>query len=64
MGIRLGWAGIVAVRQSITPARAALLVVPRDKEATLRQMRPWLRAEGRTNIANYGTPIVVSECRR
>jgi len=61
MGVRLGWADIMAVRQSITPARAALLIVPRDKEAALRQMRPWLRAEGRTNIASYGTPIVVSQ---
>jgi hypothetical protein len=54
-------AEVARVRQVPGPTRPLLLIVPTDAQATLRQIRPCLRAEGRTNIARYGTPIVISQ---
>jgi hypothetical protein len=59
-GVHLAWSEVMRVRQAIEPKRRALLIVPADQSAVLRQMRPWLRAEGRSNIARYGTPIVLT----
>jgi hypothetical protein len=61
MGVRLGWADIAAVRQGSGPTAPVLLIVPTDKQAVLTQVRPWIRAESRTNIARFGTPIVVPQ---
>jgi len=61
MGVRLGWAEIVRVRQAIGVAPPVLLIVPADQQAVMSQMRPWIRSESRTNIARYGTPIVVPQ---
>lgn len=61
MGVHLGWAEIVAVRQSSGPDRPMLLIVPADPQAVLKQEWPWLRSDGRTNIARYGTPITVAQ---
>jgi hypothetical protein len=60
MGVRLEWAEVAAVRQAPGATRPVLLIVPRDTQAVLRRMRPWLRAEGRSHIARYGTPIVMA----
>ena len=61
MGVRLAWAEVAAVRQTSGPTRPALLIIAVDNRVALSRMRPWLRSEGRTNIARYGTPIVVPE---
>ena len=61
MGVRLTWTEIARVRPGHDPARALLLIVPRNPHAVLNQIRPWLRAECRTNLARYGTPIVMSQ---
>jgi hypothetical protein len=61
MGVRLAWPEIAAVRQASGPTRPALLIIPNDTAAALSRMRPWLRAEGRSNLARYGTPIVVPQ---
>jgi hypothetical protein len=60
MGVQLSWPEIIRVRQAIEPKRAAVLIVPADGSAVVRQMWPWLRAEGRANLARYGTPIVLT----
>lgn len=61
MGLRLTWAEVSAVRPSVDPrGQPVLLVLPADPEAAVGRARPWLRAELRTNLARYGTPIAVT----
>ena len=61
MGVRLSWAEVSAVRASVDArGQPVLLVVPVDAPAAIARARPWLRAELRTNLARYGTPIAVN----
>ncbi|SNY64811.1 hypothetical protein [Paractinoplanes atraurantiacus] len=41
--------------------RPVLLIVPADVQGALRRMRTWLHHEGRSGIARYGTPLVISQ---
>jgi hypothetical protein len=62
MGVRLGWAEIADVRPSVNANnQPVLLILPADPQAAVRQIRPWVRSEGRTNMGRYGTPIVIPE---
>jgi hypothetical protein len=67
MGVRLPWSQITGTSRVVRPERgrradtALLLIHPADPQATLRQVRPWLRRETRQNLARYGSPIVVSD---
>jgi hypothetical protein len=62
MGVRLSWAAVADVRPGLSPQnRPVLLILPADPPAAVRSMRPWVRSEGRTNLARYGTPIVIPE---
>jgi hypothetical protein len=65
LGVRLGWPDIARVaRQSDLrrpPPAAVLVVVPADVDATVRQVRPWLRRDIRANLTRYGAPIVLSD---
>jgi hypothetical protein len=62
MGVRLPWALIADVRPAASPQnRPVLLILPTDPQAAVQSMRPWVRSEGRTNLARYGTPIVIPE---
>jgi hypothetical protein len=49
MGIHLAWADVAAVRQGAAGPRATpiLLIVPRDQQSAVSQMRPWVRSQGR-----------------
>ncbi|MEV4760961.1 hypothetical protein AB0J86_38540 [Micromonospora sp. NPDC049559] len=64
MGVRLAWPEVAAVRPGVNPRGSAhvpvLLIFPVDPAAVLRQVRPWLRQETRSNLARFGTPIVIS----
>jgi hypothetical protein len=61
MGVRLAWSAVSAVRPSVdSRGQPLLLIVPVDPAALVRQARPWLRAELRTNLARYGTPVAVN----
>lgn len=60
-GARLAWADIARVTEAPGPRNPVLLIVPADAPAALRQMRPWLRAEGRKGIARYGSPLVIAQ---
>lgn len=64
MGPRLAWADVASVRRSVGGRLRAgsppvLLVYPADAVAAVGKVRPWLRREARSNLAAYGTPIVV-----
>lgn len=64
MGVRLRWADVAAVRRGASlgaRSRPILLVVPVDPAATIRAMRPWLRHEGRGELAKYGSPVVLRQ---
>lgn len=63
MGVRLAWADVAAIQQGVAGPRATpiLLIIPRDQQSAVSQMRPWVRSEGRSNIKKYGTPIIVPE---
>jgi hypothetical protein len=62
MGVRLSWAEVADVRPAVGPTnRPVLLIRPADPQSAVRQMRPWVRSEGRTNITRYGTPIMIPE---
>jgi hypothetical protein len=61
MGVRMTWAQVSCVEQSTSlRGRPVLLIFPADPQAAVGQVRPWLRREARSNIARYGTPIVMS----
>jgi hypothetical protein len=63
MGVHLAWLEVCSVKRSTClrgRAQPVLLIFPADPQATLGQVRPWLRQEARQNIARYGTPIAVS----
>jgi hypothetical protein len=60
MGVRLRWADVAATRLGVSlgaRGRPVLLIVPVDAEATIRSMRPWLRRQGRDELAKYGSPV-------
>jgi hypothetical protein len=59
MGVRLTWAEIADVRRAARSNFPVLLLVPTDPAAVLARTRPWLRAEGRANLAEFGTPVVL-----
>jgi hypothetical protein len=62
MGVRLTWPEVRAVTTLAHLAarpRPAVLIVPADPRAVVRQTRPWLRREAEANIARHGTPLVV-----
>ncbi|BCJ38434.1 hypothetical protein Athai_59370 [Actinocatenispora thailandica] len=62
MGVRLPWTALRSVRRGIRlgqPQSPVLLVFPADPAGTVRAMRPWLRRQGRDELARYGTPIVL-----
>lgn len=61
MGLRLSGAEVSAVRPSVdSRGQPVLLVVPVDAQAAVRRAGPWRRAELRTNLHRYGTPIAVN----
>jgi hypothetical protein len=63
MGVHLTWAEVRSVERGTSlrgRARPVLLIFPAAPQAAVSQARPWLRKEARSNIARYGTPIVVS----
>jgi hypothetical protein len=59
MGVRLAWAEVADVRRAVRNNFPVLLLVPTDPPAVVARTRPWLRAEARTNVAEFGTPIVL-----
>lgn len=62
MGVPLTWPEVAAVTVVARPggrARPAILVIPVDSAAVVRQARPWLRRAARSDIARHGTPQVV-----
>jgi len=64
MGVHLPWEGVSSTAIGASPRRPGkrlLLIFPVDTTHTLRQVRPWLRREARSNDAQYGSPIVVSD---
>lgn len=62
MGVRLHWSEVSSVRRGVKPTGLpVLLIIPTSPEAVLGQVRPWLRSESRSNLAQLGTPIVVSD---
>ncbi|MFE9694831.1 hypothetical protein [Micromonospora sp. NPDC005806] len=61
MGVRLRWSEISSVSRGAKPSGLpVLLIIPTAPDAALGQVRPWLRAEARSHLAQHGTPIVVS----
>lgn len=64
MGVDLPWEDIsstgLGAASPRRPGTFALLIFPVDPQATVRQVRPWLRREARDNLAQHGSPIVVS----
>jgi hypothetical protein len=67
MGVQLTWPEVTGTRQALRrraegrPDIPVLLIVPADPQATVRQVRPWLRREARQELARYGSPIAVSD---
>jgi hypothetical protein len=64
MGVRLPWDGVSSTGLGALPRRPGtflLLIIPVDAEATVAQVRPWLRREARRSLAQYGTPISLSD---
>jgi hypothetical protein len=59
MGPSLSWAEVADVRPGVRNNFPVLLLVPADPAAIVARTRPWLRAEARTNLAEFGTPIVL-----
>ncbi|MBV1850758.1 hypothetical protein KUA19_12780 [Catellatospora sp. NEAU-YM18] len=63
MGPALGWDEIADVREDVkaTGSRPVpvLLIVPTEPQDAVWRMRPWLRGEGRANLARFGTPFVI-----
>ncbi|MEU7823250.1 hypothetical protein [Catellatospora sp. NPDC049133] len=63
MGPALGWDEIADVREDVkvTGSRPVpvLLIDPTEPQDAVWRMRPWLRGEGRANLARFGTPIVI-----
>jgi hypothetical protein len=62
MGVRLAWPEVSAVTvlaQLGSGRRPAVLIVPTDSDGVVRQTRPWLRRDARSNLARHGTPLVV-----
>ena len=63
MGVQLAWPEVRLVKRATGlrgRGQPVLLIFPADPQATLSQVRPWLRREARGTVARYGTPIVVS----
>ncbi|GAB4053409.1 hypothetical protein [Catellatospora paridis] len=63
MGPALGWDEIADVRDDlkVTGSRLVpvLLIVPTEPQDAVWRLRPWLRGEGRANLARFGTPLVI-----
>lgn len=59
MGPRLSWAEVAGVRPGVRNNFPVLLLIPTDPAAVVARTRPWLRAEARTNLAEFGTPVVL-----
>jgi hypothetical protein len=59
LGVRLAWPEVAAVRPAMRANFPVLLIVPTDPPAVLTRVRPWLRGEGRSDLKQFGTPIVL-----
>lgn len=60
LSVSLGWSEVARIIIR-TDTRKVLLIHPVDSSGALRQVRPWLRSQARTEFARYGTPIVVRD---
>jgi hypothetical protein len=65
MGPKLSWADIVDVRTAVKlsgqRAVTVLLIVVTRPDDVIAATRPWLRQEARSNLARFGTPIVIAD---